>query len=229
VVVPALNEEAAIGALVRSLRQAAGLLGLGCEVIVVDGGSSDQTRKRAEEAGARVLPQSSRGFGGALREGFAAARGEYILTMDGDGSHSPEFFPRMWSKRREADLVIGSRYVPGGSAGMPLVRGLMSRILNLIFKLVLRLPLEDSSSGYRLYRASALQGLPLRASGFEFQQEALLEILARGGRTAEVPIRYLWREAGKSKARVLAFGPGYARTIARHWGLKPSPGKAENP
>ncbi|MFH1724565.1 MAG: glycosyltransferase [Elusimicrobiota bacterium] len=216
VVIPTVNEAASIGGVVRGVRAEAGRLGAACEVIVVDGGSSDGTCREARAAGARAMEDCG-GFAESLRRGIAAARGGFILVMDGDGSHPVETFSEMWRRRHEADVVVGSRLVPGGDLELPAHRRWLTRLLNGFFRLALRLPVADSSSGFRLYRAGALRGIEGSSAGFEFQQETLLEILRNGGSAVEVPIRYVWRAAGTSKARILALGFGYLRTAARFW------------
>lgn len=215
-VFPAINEEGAIGGVVRGACEQARRLGATCEALVLDGASTDATRQRAEEAGARVVVETG-GFAASLRRGIEEARGEYIVVMDGDGSHPADRLPAFWERRREADVVIGSRLVESGEMELPLYRRVLTRLLNGFFRTFLGVPAADSSSGYRLYRAAAVKGLTGRAKGFEFQQEILLQVLRRGGRVAEVPIRYTWREAGDSKARVLPLALGYLRTTLRFW------------
>lgn len=215
-VIPALDEAAAIGGVVSGALAEAARLGLSGEALVMDGGSSDGTVAAAEAAGARVVPAPG-GFARALRLGIAEARGEYICVMDGDGSHPLERLPALWARRGEADVVIGSRLIHEGGMRLPLYRRLLSRALNVFFQIVLGVPVADSSSGYRLYRAAKVKGLEGRAEGFEFQQEILLQVLRAGGRAVEVPIRYTWREAGASKARVLPLALGYLRMTWLYW------------
>ena len=215
-VIPALNEAGAIGGVVRGARAQAERLGVSCEALVMDGGSEDATASEAEAAGARVVVEPE-GFAPALRRGIAEAAGEYIIVMDGDGSHPAERLPALWEKRTAADVVIGSRLVDAGAMELPLYRRVLTRLLNGFFRNFLGVPAADSSSGFRLYRASMVKGLVGQARGFEFQQEILLQVLRRGGRVAEVPIRYTWRETGASKARVLPLALGYLRTTLRFW------------
>src|SRR5205823_13863912 len=92
---------------------------------VADGGSADGTREAAARGGARVVSQTERGYGGALLEGFAATTAPFILTMDADLSHRPVFVQELWKRRHEADVLIASRYVPGGRADMAPLRRLL--------------------------------------------------------------------------------------------------------
>ena len=180
--------------------------------MVVDGGSQDDTLI-ARKGGARVLAQQGPGFGSAVREGLAAARGRFILTLDADGSHPPSVFKDMWAAKAGCDLVIGSRYAPGGTAAMPLERQVLSRALNCVSRGFLDLPVRDSSSGFRLYRAEALRLLASSAVDFSVQQDLLVRILAAGGRVAEVPFHYAPRLGGKSKADAWALAPSYLKML----------------
>src|SRR5512140_1233364 len=129
IVLPVLNERDNVASLLPRLDQVLRELGCATEVVVVDGGSRDGTADLARSLGARVIVQSAPGYGGALREGFRAAAGQYIVTLDADLSHEPDFIAKLWRAREHADIVIASRYVKGGVAYMPLHRLLLSRIL----------------------------------------------------------------------------------------------------
>lgn len=215
VVIPVLNERDNITALLPRLRTI--LAGLGCthEILVVDGGSTDGTAEAAAGDGVRVLRQSSPGYGGALREGFAAATGRHVLTLDADLSHDPDFVHKLWRQRERADVVIASRYVRGGVAYMPLHRKLLSGILNRFFAIGLELPVRDLSSGFRLYRATVLDGLRFEGVNFDVLEEILVKAHADGWTILEVPFTYHPRERGTSNARILAFGIDLLKAFIR--------------
>lgn len=217
VVVPTLNEEGSLRQVLPRLKETFSRLGVRGQILVVDGRSKDATVAVAESLGARVLVQTARGLGGALREGLLAAESPWVAVVDADGSHPPEVLAEMWAKRDEADLVIASRYVPGGSAVMDPLRQVLSRSLNVVARLVLDLPARDSSGGFRLYRAELVR--PVCASAiatdFTIQQELLVGILSRGGRVLEVPFRYEPRIDGASKASALRLAPAYVRMLLR--------------
>ncbi len=213
-VIPALNEATTLGGVIASLQEAASRLGISCEALVIDGGSTDGSPEEARRAGARVLEDRG-GYAASVLHGLHEARGEFALVLDGDGSHDPSQLPGLWSKRHDADLVIGSRFIEGGSTDVALTRLVLTRVLNLFFWAVLRMPARDCSSGYRLYRRSLLAGLTLHAKGFEFQQDMLLALLERGARVRESPISYRWRKAGDSKARPLALALALAGVLVR--------------
>jgi glycosyltransferase involved in cell wall biosynthesis len=223
IVIPALNEGANLRLLLPRLhRVVSTLASQGYETIVVDGGSTDDTVAVSHGAGARVIPQEEPGYGGALRAGFEAARGEYILTLDADLSHDPSFVERMWRARQDAEVIVASRYVPDGSARMPPVRKVLSLILNRFFIKGLSLPLHDISSGFRLYRASALRDMGLESSDFDVLEEILIRCYARGWRIKEIPFQYLPRQEGDSHIDLLRFGLAYLRTFRSMWELRNS-------
>lgn len=222
IVIPALNEEANIGELITALHEVVPSISPEYEVILVDGGSVDKTREMAKMLNTKVVVQTEKGYGGALKEGFDSANGDYILTLDADLSHSPTFIPQMWEATREAEVIVASRYVSGGSAEMPLVRKVLSRILNKFFTTGLSLPLKDISSGFRLYRSSALKNLELTSSDFNILEEILIKCYAQGWRIEEVPFQYLPRKSGDSHVKLLKFGVSYLRTFRRMWSLRNS-------
>jgi dolichol-phosphate mannosyltransferase len=220
IIIPTLNEAGNIGPLVKRCRDTVSSLGVTAEIIIVDGGSVDGTAAEAESAGGVVLQQHGNGYGGALRTGFAAARGRHIQTMDSDLSHEPEVIETLWQARDRADVVIASRYVPGGGAEMPWFRGVLSRVLNVTFTTAFRLPVHDISSGFRLYRADRLKQLTFRASDFDVLEEILIAIYVGGGTIAEVPFMYRPRQAGRSHAKLIRFGLAYCRTFYVMWRLR---------
>jgi dolichol-phosphate mannosyltransferase len=222
VVIPAWNERENLELLLPALRETIEGLGVSYELVVVDGGSSDGTVEAAGRRGARVVQQKVRGYGGALLAGFAATSTPYIITMDADLSHRPVFIEELWRRRDEAELVVASRYVPGGESRTGWFRHLMSRILNVTYTRVLSLPLHDISSGFRMYRRDTLDGLALQARDFDVLEEILIKIYTQGFRILELPFRYLSRGSGRSHARLLKFAWAYLKTLVRMWQLRNS-------
>lgn len=222
VVIPAWNERENLDLLLPALRETLQDLGIRFEIIVADAGSTDGTREAAERRGARVVVQTERGYGGALLAGFAAGSGEYIVTMDADLSHRPLFIADLWQRRREAEVLIASRYVPGGAAEMGWFRKLLSHVLNRTYARALSLPLKDLSSGFRMYRRDVLDRMPLRARDFDVLEEILIRVYNEGWTIREVPFRYMPRGSGGSHARLIKFGWAYLKTLLRMWQLRNS-------
>jgi dolichol-phosphate mannosyltransferase len=209
VVLPTYNEAENIDHVLRRIRAALPDAG----VLVVDDGSPDGTGDMAEKLGAElghieVLRRSAKsGLGSAYRAGFAwgLERGwEAFVEMDADLSHEPEALPSLIAPLEDGvDLVVGSRYVPGGSIpNWRWHRRLLSQGGNVYAALLLRLHITDSTSGFRVYRGDALRRIDLagiRAEGYGFQIEMVYQILEHGGQVTEVPIRFVDRVEGKSK------------------------------
>src|SRR5262249_51007315 len=158
IVIPALNEGPNLELLLPQLKSVLDRIGIRWEILIVTRDHDFGTREAGERGGARVLNQQEPGYGGALLSGFYEDRGCSIITMDADLSHQPTFIEDMWRERDNAEVIVASRYVPGGSADMPLGRYLLSRFLNMFFCRGLGLEIHDLSSGYRLYRKSAVDG-----------------------------------------------------------------------
>jgi len=221
VVLPTLDESDGLKAILPRLKALFDKLGVRGELLVVDGGSKDDTASVAESHGARVQRQQGRGFGSAVREGLAAAAADWVVLMDADGSHAPEALEAFWARRNDAELVVGSRYCRGGSAQMDMTRQVLSRSLNLVSRRVLDLPVRESSSGFRLYSGPAARAVRSNATDFSVQQDLMVGILAAGGRVIELPIHYAPRVGGISKANAWKLAPAYVRLLLR---LKPRRG-----
>lgn len=213
IIIPALNEAGNIGELVRRARGVLDPLGLAYEILVMDGASTDATCAEAEAAGARATVHPGKGYGAALRCGFAQASGDYVLTMDSDLSHEPEFIETLWGARQSADVVIASRYVPGGTAEMSRFRYALSRILNTVYTFLLQIPVRDMSSGFRIYRRQALDRIELTANNFDVLEEILIKLYVRGCAIREAAFDYRPRKTGKSHAKLLHFAVDYVRTL----------------
>lgn len=227
ILLPTYNEAENIGPLITRLREALRPLHdsdgnpLTYEIIVVDAGSTDETLIRARGAGAdKVFVQRKRGFAMALKEGFAAARGRYVVTMDADLTHEPTLLRTMIEHAKEAHIVIASRYVRGGSSEWPAFRRILSLILNRAYSLLLWLPVRDVSSGYRIYDRRILKGMKLTCKNFDVQEEILVKAYLRGARITEIPMHYRRRAHGKSHAQILRLVFSYAKTLAKLFHLR---------
>lgn len=220
IIIPALNEQENLRLLLPQIHDVLNDLAIPFEVIVVDGGSHDETQHVAAAAGARIVEQTERGYGGALIAGFAAAKSPYVATMDADLSHPPVFLKDFWEQRHEADLLVASRYMKGGRADMGASRRVLSYILNRTYARVLRLNLRDVSSGFRMYQRSALENLNLRARDFDALEEILVKVYVNGGRVKEVPFHYRVRNSGESHAKLVRFGWAFSKTLLRMWRLR---------
>ncbi len=190
VVMPCLNESATIATCVRKALGAMREHGIRGEVIVADNGSTDGSRQLAEEAGARVVPVQTRGYGSALRAGISAARGRFVLMGDADDSYDFTHLDRFVDKLREGyDLVMGNRFRGGILPGAmpPLHRYLGTPVLTAVTRLFFRSPVGDINCGLRGFRKEAIEGLGLRTLGMEYASEMIVKASAFGLRIAEIP------------------------------------------
>jgi dolichol-phosphate mannosyltransferase len=208
-VVPTLDEVDNLEALLRAIRK----IDDGIDVIVVDDASTDGTsalaHRLADELGRIVVVDRAarRGLGSAYREGLglALARGaDVCVQIDADLSHDPAVLPALLANvEHGADLAIGSRYVPGGiTENWPYRRRLLSRWGNRYAAGLLGLAVNDATSGYRAYRAEALDRIgyeTVRADGYGFQIEMTHRLVRSGGSIVEFPITFRDRRAGESK------------------------------
>lgn len=222
IILPVVNERENLLELLPRLRSVAERERLSYEILIIDGGSTDGTEEAVRGPAVRVIRERRRGYAGALETGFSEARGDYVLTLDADLSHEPAFVTKMWRAREGADIVIASRYTRGGIAYTSWTRAAMSRLLNVVLRRVLSVPVRDLSSGFRLYRREVLQGLKLEARNFEVLEEILVKAYAAGFSTFEVPFTYFPRGAGRSHARLVRFGLDLIRSAAKLWTLRNS-------
>lgn len=227
VLIPAWQEGPNLAILLPWLTKVLEELDVRYEVVVVTKEGDDDAIRAAQDAGARVLLQSSKGYGGAMIDGFSAVSGEYVLTLDADLSHSPDFVSSMWDARQRADITIASRYVPGGTATMPWARRHLSRTLNMLFRRGIAMPVRDLSSGFRLYRRSILDPQDLTGTDFDVLEEILIKAFCEGWRVQEIPFAYEPRRHGRSSARLGRLGYAYTRAFWKLWALRNSVAAAD--
>jgi dolichol-phosphate mannosyltransferase len=226
VIIPTYDEKDNLEPILVRLREAVP----DAHALVVDDDSPDGTgaiadRLAAADPRVHVLHRVERsGLGDAYIAGFRWARQhdyDVVVEMDADGSHRPEQLPDLLAALERADLVLGSRWVEGGKiVNWPLVRELLSRGGNAYARVLLRLPLADATGGYRAYRRTVLDDLPLdevASHGYCFQVDLAWRTWLAGYRVVEVPITFVERERGESKmSRAIVFEALWRVTW---WGL----------
>jgi dolichol-phosphate mannosyltransferase len=227
IIIPALNEGKNLSLLLPKLRDILRVLNITYEIIIVTECADLETKTSIQENHCNLLSPESKGYGVALKSGIQGAQGNYILTMDADLSHSPDFIVTLWDARKRADIIIASRYVSGGRAIMPLSRLVLSKILNQVFSRGLDLKVRDMSSGYRLYKASTIRRKLYKSKDFNILQEILVNALIEGYTVSEVPFTYQPRLHGYSHARVFRFGIKYTQTFYDLWKLRNSIASAD--
>ena len=227
VVIPTYNEAENIEAILRAVRGALPCAG----ILVVDDGSPDGTADLVEKAAGElgevhVLRRHGKsGLGSAYRAGFRwglEAGYDACVEMDADFSHDPAVLPSLVTRLEEGyELVIGSRYVPGGKIpNWSWYRHLLSWGGNRYADIVLGLGVADSTAGFRVYAASVLRRIELdrvRADGYGFQIEMTYRTRQLGGRISEVPISFVDRVAGESKMSWVIVAEAFA--LVAWWGV----------
>jgi dolichol-phosphate mannosyltransferase len=208
VLIPTYNERENLPTIVERVRRAVPEV----DVCVLDDSSPDGTGEVADElAGGddqvHVIHRAGKeGLGAAYLHGFAWALEQgydAVVEMDADGSHRPEDLRRLLAAARDADLVIGSRWVPGGKVvNWPTHRKVLSVGGNIYTRVLLGMSVHDATAGYRVYRADALRSLDLHSvesAGYCFQVDLTRRAVAAGLDVVEVPITFVEREIGQSK------------------------------
>lgn len=216
------NEEGNVQSIINRSKEQLDNLNLSYEIVVIDADSTDNTAEEAKLSGAHVIIQQKKGYGGALVEGIEFAKGDYILTLDVDGSHSPELIPQLWGQRTVAQCVIASRFVEGGGSSAPTSRKILSKMLSLTFPKILSMPVKDISSGFRLYKKEILDTSKYKEMNFSILLEILTYIYINGYQVAEIPLVYTPRKSGLSKASVLQFGKEFLSLLFRLWKVRNS-------
>ena len=204
------------------------------DILIVDDNSPDGTGKLADEIHAEnpqvhVMHRPGKlglgtayiaGFKYAVESGYDAA-----FEMDADFSHDPSYLPDFLKAIENADLVIGSRYIPGGGTpNWSSIRRLISGSGNIFARFMLNIPIQDCTAGFRCYRRQVLESIDLdtvRSQGYAFQVEMLYRVLLQGLRVVEIPIIFMDRRVGKSKMSRKIIIEAFAYVIRTRFGKRP--------
>jgi len=227
VCLPTYNEKDNLGPIVEAILAATPEV----DVLVIDDNSPDGTGRLADEIAAReprvkVLHRAGKqGLGKAYLAGFewALASGyDFILEMDADFSHDPKRLPAMLEAARDADLVLGSRNIPGGgTVNWSLARKLISRGGSLYARTILGIPVRDLTGGFKCFRRAVLESIDLptvECSGYAFQIELTYRAIRKGFRVKEIPIVFVDRRVGQSKmSRRIVF-----EALRKVWSIRAS-------
>ena len=211
ILIPALNEGKTIGGIVRDFKS----MGFP-DILVIDGNSTDDTVKKAQNAGARVVVQSGTGKGQAVSQAFRMIQSKYVVMIDGDGTYLPEEIYKILEPVTSglAEHVIGNRFANYQKGAFTRLNLIGNRILNKIFGFAYGIWLEDVLSGYRAFTNNAIKQMELNRTGFEVETEITVECVKKDLKTLEVPITYLARAGGAAtKLRPIRDGFRIASTI----------------
>ncbi len=218
VIIPVFDEKATIAEILRQVRA----VNLAAEIIVVDDGSSDGTREilqREETAPNTTVLYHDRnhGKGAAVRSGLARATGDMILLQDADLEYDPRDYPNLIRPIEEGrvKVVYGSRFL-GPRKAMLFWHMLGNKVLTLITNILYNTILSDMETGYKVFKAEVIKGIPLKSRRFELEPEITAKVLKRGHRIFEVPISYYGREYYEGKKITWREGPKAIWTLIKY-------------
>lgn len=211
ILIPTLNEGKTIEGIVREFKSSGY-----SNILVIDGHSTDDTVKKAQNAGAEVVSQSGTGKGQAVSQAFGIIKSKYTVIIDGDGTYLPEEVDKILEPvvMGIADHVIGNRFAHYQKGAFTRLNLFGNRILNKIFGFAYGIWLEDILSGYRAFNYNAIKQIELNRTGFEVETEITVECVKKDLKIVEVPITYLARVTGAAtKLQPLRDGFRIASTI----------------
>lgn len=221
VVLPAYQESENLKDILPKLHSTLAQLDTPYEILVIDTENPmDETASVCRSENARYIQRRGGNYyGDAIRTGFSDATGEYIVVMDADGSHNPEAILQFFSEMEtgQYDVIIGSRYCKGGTSHNGPILKFMSWCLNLTYRIIFHLNVNDVSDSFRMYKADQIKKLPLTCNNFDIVEEILvrLSLDMPNLRIKEVPIHFNKRAYGESKRDLVKFILSYLSTIYR--------------
>ena len=204
VVIPCFNERSTVAQIIELVHSQAA----DAEIVVVDDGSTDGSRDVLHKLSDNQLPylrmlfhDKNGGKGAAVQTGIQAASGQVILIQDADLEYDPRDYPALLQPIREgrADVVYGSRFLGGPRRAMLFWHMVANKLLTLMTNVLYNTILSDMETGYKVFRAEVIKGVPLRARRFEFEPEVTAKMLKRRHRIYEVPISFYPREYSEGK------------------------------
>jgi hypothetical protein len=208
VIIPVINEATGITATIKRIQvDRLRKLGYDVDLIVVDGGSTDSTAELARRLGARVVVEPRRGYGRAYKTGFSIAKGDIIVTLDGDDTYPAELIPTLvrYLSDNNLNFINTNRLSSSLTSSMPLINKLGNFVLSTTLRILFGIRLYDSQSGMWIFRRKILRDIMPNADGMTFSEEIKVKACLNGQGVAEVPIPYRNR-IGFSKTRTLRDG-----------------------
>lgn len=189
------------------------------ELLVVDTIKPlDETPKLCQELGVKhIARKGGNTFGDAVRTGINTSLGKYVIFMDADGSHSPEWITRLYASRCGNDIVIASRYIEDGNTENSWTLVFLSRILNWTYSIVLGIHCQDISNSYRLYNGAQLRSLKLKCDNFDIVEEILFKLvrIKKDFLIKEIPFTFKQRLFGQTKRKLFLFVLTYFYTLIK--------------
>jgi len=216
IVIPAYNEEKTIGEIISNTILTMQSFEMPYEIIVVDDGSKDNTRRVASRYKTTVLfNEDNCGKGYALRKGFEFARGDIIVTIDSDGAHKPKEIPDLvYPLLNGADIVAGSRFLGNGvNRSTSRLNRIGNKLFNLMIMILTRKRITDSQTGFRAFKKKVLNKFCLQSVGYEIETELTVKGLNNGFVYEEKPIKSEKRKHNSSGIKVIPDSLSILKTI----------------
>ncbi len=214
IIIPTLNEEQTLGALIKDIRSSA--LSVDVSILVVDGGSTDRTTEICKLENVKYILQKAKGKGSAMREAVEQSDADIVVFIDGDGTYSASDLESMLEPllNDQADMVVGSRISGKREKGaITLFNTFGNKLFNKTINFAMKTSISDSLSGYRALYRKTFRELVLFSHTFEIEVEMTVEALAKGYRVLEVPIRYGLRNGTRTKLDPMGDGARIGRTL----------------
>lgn len=195
------------------------------EVLIADNSVNENTLRLIKQNQYTLISPPIKNYGTMLQAAIQQTSGDYLVTMDADQIQPRDLLYDLWKARKSAEVVIGSRYIQGGTDVMPAIRKVVSRLSNFVFSRGLDLQVRDMSSAFRLYRGYVIRNLATKSKDYDILQEVLVKVLMEGYQITEIPFSHQSRDP--AYARAIKFGFAYIKTFARLWKLRNSIASAD--
>jgi len=211
--------------LLPQVRLALAPLNITYEILIADNSLNENSRQLIEQNQCILISPSIKNYGTMLRAAIQQSSGDYIITMDADQIAPFDLLRDLWKARESAQIIIGSRYIQGGTDVMPAIRKILSRLSNFIFSRGLDLQVRDMSSAFRLYKSHVVRKISTESNDTNILQEILVKALMEGYQITEIPFSYQSRDPAYTRG--IQFGSAYVKTFARLWKLRNSIASAD--
>ncbi len=209
IIIPTINEEEAIGKVLKEIPLKTLKREYAVEILVIDGASTDNTKIIAEQLGVKVITEKRKGYGRAYKTGFKNATGDIIVTADGDYTYSMSAIPTLVEnlKKDNLDFITTNRFRYMNRKSMTSLHRIGNQLLTLATQLLFSLSIKDSQSGMWVFRKNILKQLELKSDNMSFSEEIKIEAYKKGLRCLEIPVTYRTR-IGKVKLNSFKDGLG---------------------
>jgi dolichol-phosphate mannosyltransferase len=219
-IIPAYKEAENLKIILPRINAVLRSLNINSEVLVVDTREPMDDARAVCEANQTAYYNregANNYYGDAIKTAIKKADGKYILFMDADGSHDPEFIKNLYANKQGYDIVAASRYVAGGDNDNGKLSIFMSKMVNKIYSLVLDIKCQDISNSFKLYKATDLKALNLQCDNFDIIEEMMYKIKKKNGalNVKELPFLFKKRMFGNTKRNLLVFMMSYMRTLIK--------------